>query len=94
MGIEIEHEYIYMYIFCVKKLWKQFYRPYVKSYKVGDVGYLKIMFGNIVSGNYPKENMNQYMFLSCINCKFAPLFDMKAYGHLTRFAHCGEEKNA
>jgi len=68
--------------------------PMLEATELATLHTFKVIFGNYVSGTYPKENMNRYMFLSyIICCQFFPLLAVNAYGHHIRFGHFEEEKN-
>jgi hypothetical protein len=91
IGTEFKHEYILRVEIIKKKITGRV----LEATELATLNTFKVIFGNYVSGTYPKENMNRYMFLSyIICCQFFPLFAVNAYGRHIRFGHFEEEKNS
>jgi hypothetical protein len=89
-GTEFKHEYILRVEIIKNKITGRL----LEATELTTLNIFKVKFGNYVSGNYPKENMNRYMFLSyIICCQFFPLLAVKGYGHHIQFGHFEEEKN-
>jgi len=62
---EIKHEYI-----LGVEIRKKITGPVFEVTELATLHTFKVMFGDYVSGTYPKENMNRYTFLSYIICQF------------------------
>ena len=72
--LEVDSELKHEYILGVEIMKRKLTGPMFVVKELATLHTFKVMFGDYVSGTYPKENMNRYTFLSYIICQFFSLY--------------------